>query len=98
GDSDELADQPLDARADLVTDRADGVDPLPGGIVELPVLVALAGEDGAGVAASHRDHDVRRLHGFGGQHLRLLAGDVDADLAHRLDGDRVDLTGGHGPG
>ena len=35
----------LDAAPDLVADRADGVDALPGRVVELPVLVALAGED-----------------------------------------------------
>src|SRR5690348_9332712 len=46
-DSVQLGDQPLDARADLVADGADGLDALPGGVVELPVLVALAGEDRA---------------------------------------------------
>src|ERR1044071_9141465 len=52
----ELADQRLDARVDLVTDAAHGGDVLAGGVVERPVLVALAGVDRAGVAAAHRDH------------------------------------------
>ncbi len=43
--------------ADLVADRADGLDAEAGGIVERPVLVARAREDRAGVAAAHDDHN-----------------------------------------
>ena len=56
----DLRDQGLDAGPDLVADRPYGVDALAGGVVELPVLVALAREDRARVAAAHRDHDVGR--------------------------------------
>ena len=73
---------------------ADGVEGLPGGVVEFPVLVAFAGEEGAGVAAAHGDDDVGGLDGFGGEDLRGVGGDVDADFGHGLDGDGVDLVGG----
>ena len=56
--SGERGEEVLDAQVDLVADLADGVDALAGGVVELPVLVALAGEDRAGVAAAHGDHHV----------------------------------------
>jgi hypothetical protein len=42
----EVGDQVFDAAADFVADRADGVDALAGGVVELPVQVALAGACG----------------------------------------------------
>ena len=42
---------------------------LPGGVLEVPVLVALAGEDRAGVAAAHRDDHVGGAH-LVGQRLR----------------------------
>ena len=44
-------EQPADAPFDLVADRADGGEVAAGGVVELPFLVPLAGEDRAGVAA-----------------------------------------------
>ena len=53
-----LGHQPLHALVDLVADHTHRLDILAGRIVELPVLVALAGIDRAGVAAPHRDHDV----------------------------------------
>jgi len=43
----ELRDELFDASAYLVTDRADGVDALPGRVLEDPVLVADAGDEGA---------------------------------------------------
>ena len=58
--------------------------PWPAGSVELPVLVALAREDRAGVAAAHGDDDVGGLDGVGGEDLRALGGDVDAVLGHGL--------------
>ena len=73
--------------------RADGVEVLAGRIVELPVLVALAGVDRAGVAAAHRDHDVGGAHDLVGERLRELLAHVDAELGHRLDDGRVDLVG-----
>jgi hypothetical protein len=45
----EAFDELDDAVADVVANGSDGVEVLAGGVVELPVLVALAGEDGAGV-------------------------------------------------
>ena len=57
----------------------------PAGIVELPVLVLLAGIDRAGVAAAHRDHDVGGAHDLVGERLRELLAHVDAELLHRLD-------------
>src|SRR5690606_28779691 len=73
-------------------DRTHRVDALAGRILQLPVLVALSGEDGTGVAAAHRDHDVGLLHGIHREQLRLAARDVDARLFHRFDRDRVDLV------
>ena len=67
----EAADELLDAVADLVADGADGVDALAGGVVERPVLVALAGEDRAGVAAAHRDDDVGGPDDLVGPRLRV---------------------------
>ena len=67
----QAADEDLDAAADLVADRADGVDAEAGGVVELPVLVALAGEDRAGVAAAHRDDDVGGPDDLVGPRLRV---------------------------
>src|SRR5690349_19625456 len=54
----ELADEVLDPAPDLVADRSHRIDALTSRVVEDPVLVALAGEVGAGVAAAHRDHHV----------------------------------------
>jgi hypothetical protein len=70
--------------------------PWPAGSSSFQSLVALAREVGAGVAASHGDDDVGFLDSFGGEDLGLGAGDVDADLSHRVDRDGVDLVGGFG--
>src|SRR5690242_10358114 len=43
----------LDVVSDVVADGSHGLDRLTGGVVELPVFVALPGEDRAGVAAPH---------------------------------------------
>ena len=58
----ELAQKHPDTPFDLVPDRSDVGDVHAGGVVEGPLLVALAGEEGAGVAAPHADHDVGSLH------------------------------------
>src|SRR5690606_23821946 len=87
----ELGDELLHTGANLVTDRADRLDALTGRVVELPVLVPLARKDRAGIPTAHGDHHVGCLDGRRGEDLRLRGGDVDADLPHRLDGDRVDL-------
>ena len=82
------------ASADLVAYGPYGGDVLAGGVVELPVLVAFARVERAGVTAAHGDHHVGLADGLVGQDLRLLSRDVDADLGHGLHGRRVDLSGG----
>ena len=72
------------------------VDVLAGGVVELPVLVALAGVEGAGVAAAHGDDDIGGTDDLVGPGLGELVGDVDADLGHGGDGGGVDLRAGLG--
>src|SRR5918993_4631285 len=69
GSDAELVEQAADAGVDLVADRADCVDALACGVGELPVEVALAGEDRAGVTAAHRDDDYGGLDGVGGAQL-----------------------------
>ena len=94
----QLGEQAADPALDLVADRAHRLDALARRVLELPVEVALAREDRAGVAAAHGDDDVGGLDGVGREHLRALVGDVDADLGHGLDGGRVDLVAGHRAG
>ena len=59
---DEVGDQLLDPATDLVADRPHRVDVPARRVVEDPVLVALAREERALVAATHRDHDVGDVH------------------------------------
>ena len=66
---------------------------MPGRVVELPVEVALAGEDGADVAAAHGDDDIAGLDGVGGEDLGFLVGEIDAFFAHGFGDDRVDGLG-----
>src|ERR687898_2319421 len=79
-----LAEQRLHALADLVAHPAHPVEVLLGRIVELPVFVALARVNRAGVAAPHRDHGVGGPHYFVGEWLGELLLEVHADLGHRL--------------
>ena len=51
----------LDPAADLVADWPDDVDSLADRVIEGPVFVALTWVVGAGVAATHGDHDFGRL-------------------------------------
>ena len=83
----------LDTRVDVVPDPPDGLEILPGRILESPVLVALAGVDRARVAAAHRHDDVGGAHDLVGERLGELLAHVEADLGHRLDHGRVDLVG-----
>jgi hypothetical protein len=62
GDREQVGDERTDAGVDVVADAPDDLERLAGGVVELPVEVALAGEDRAGIAAAHRDDDVAGLH------------------------------------
>ncbi len=68
----------------------------PAGSSRIPVLVPLAGEDRAGVAAAHRDDDIGGADDLVGPRLRVLGGDVDAAFGHRGDRGRVDLDAGFG--
>src|SRR5690349_11852110 len=79
------ADQLAHARLDLVANSSDRVEILARRVLELPIFVTLAGIDGAGIAAPHRDHYVRGLHHVAGQRLGQFGADVHADLTHRLD-------------
>jgi SnoaL-like polyketide cyclase len=90
----ELDQQRPDASVDVVPYGADLVEGLSGGVGEVPVEVAPSGEDGAGVAAAHRDDDVRGLDGIGGEDLGMGVVEVDAELGHRGAYDGVDLVGG----
>src|SRR4030095_9332846 len=54
----EFGDEVFDSAPDLVSDWPYGVDSSAGWVFEYPVFVAFAGVEGAGVAASHGDHDV----------------------------------------
>src|SRR5688572_26967949 len=76
----EALEQSEDADADLVADRAHGFHALTCGVLEGPVLVALAGEDRAGVTAAHGDHDVGDAHGIRREDLGHLGAHVDALL------------------
>src|SRR4051812_561179 len=79
GDS-ELVEQAADALPDVVTNGSNGVKGLACRVGQFPVLVALSGEERAGVPAAHRDDDVGGLDHFLGPGLGKLAGDIDADL------------------
>src|SRR5690349_7074670 len=91
-----VGEQSPDAFFDVVADGAYRLDVLTGRVGQLPVLVTLAGDDGAGITATHRDHHVGGVHDLVGPEFRELAGDVDADLGHRCDCGRVDLVAGFG--
>src|SRR6266581_1511602 len=86
-----LAEQLAYPAFDLVAHGPDGFEALAGGVVEVPVEVPLAGEDRAGVAAAHGDHDIGGADHLVGPGFGELAGDVDAPFSHRGDGGRVDL-------
>jgi hypothetical protein len=63
---------------EVVADVADSVEGLAVGVGNVPVEVALAGVDRAGVTAVHRDDDVGGMHHTGGELLRVGHGESDA--------------------
>lgn len=73
-------------------------DGQPGGVGQVPVEVARARVDEAGVAAAHQLHDIGCAHDFVGLGLGELLGYIDADLGQGVDDGGVDLVGGRGPG
>jgi hypothetical protein len=86
--------QRLDPLANLVSDPSDGIQVLARRILQIPVLVALAGVDRADVAAAHRDHHVRLAHHALLEPLRPLGRDIDPGLLDRLDDCGVESIGG----
>src|SRR5690606_28325554 len=94
----ELCEQGPDAGVDLVADGSDVVGGPVGRVGQLPVQVALAGVDGAGVAAAHGDHDVGGADGVVGEGLGELFRQVQPDLGHHLVDGGVDPVGGCGAG
>ena len=66
---------------------------MPGRVVELPLEVALAGEEGTGVATAHGDDDIASLDGVGGENFGSLVGEVDTFFAHGFEDDRIDRVG-----
>lgn len=89
----ESGDKFFNAPADFIADRAYSTEALPGRVVELPVKVALAGEEGAGVATAHGDDNIASLDCVGSENLGSLFGEVDTFFAHGFDDDRIDRVG-----
>ncbi|OJV60961.1 MAG: hypothetical protein BGO38_09600 [Cellulomonas sp. 73-145] len=86
----ELVEDLVDAPLDLVAHAPYAVQVQVGGVVEYPVLVALALEDRAGVPAPHGDDDVRGAHDLIGPGLGELVGDVyAAALFHDMPVDAI---------
>src|SRR4029453_17461027 len=79
---DEFSEELLNPAVDLVADAADDLDGLAGGVLELPVLIALARIDRAGIATAHGDDHIRGLDRGLGERLGELPGQIDAQLAH----------------
>lgn len=92
---DEVGEERPDATVDLIADRADGIDALTGGILEIPIEVSLAGVVGASVAAAHGDDDIGCPHSSVIEALgvRAIRVKVDAEFGHRIDHRRIDRVG-----
>src|SRR5215211_7066958 len=80
---DKLAQELLDTGVDVVADPADDLDRLAGRVLELPVLIALARIDRAGIPTTHSDDHISGPDELVGQRLGELPGQVDAHLIHR---------------
>lgn len=79
GGVEEIGDELSHELVDLVADDPAGGDVAASGVAELPVEVALAGEERAGIAAAHRDRDVRRGDGLvAGVRYRIVPERLDA--------------------
>src|SRR5690242_2041049 len=77
-----VVEQVADAAFDLVADGPHRGQVEPGRVVDGPVEVAVAGEHGAGVPATHGDDHVGGPHDLVGPGLGVLACDVDAAFGH----------------
>src|SRR5664280_804086 len=89
-----LAEQGGDAGLDVVSDRPDHLDGLAGRVGDIPVFVAFAGEDRAGVTAAHRDDHVGGADDVVCQGFGEGFGELDPPFGQRLDGQGVDLLVG----
>src|SRR5690606_27817629 len=97
--AEELVEERLRASVDLVDDGPNVVDVLAGRVGEVPVEVALAGEDGACVTTAHGDDHVGGARRFVGERLRKLLGHVQPALREYLGDSGVDvLTRGRAGG
>ena len=90
---DELPEECGDPLGDLVADGSYLVDWLAGGIGEIPVQVALARVDRAGVAAAHGDDGVGLADRLVREWLGELLREIDPDVPLRRDDGGVDLVG-----
>ena len=92
----ELVDELSDEISDLITCRADLLQRTALGIGQLPVDVALAGDERARVAAPHRDHHVGLRGQFSREALGASVSEIDPQFAHDLHDRRVHTAGGVG--
>src|SRR5687768_158450 len=88
----DLVEKPLHPPRDVVADTAHGLDVLARRVLELPVLVALAGVDRARVTAAHRYDRVCGPYELIVEGLRELLLEVGSQLGHRFGHRRVDLV------
>jgi hypothetical protein len=91
-------EESLDAGADFVADEADFVDGKILRIGERPVFATKVGEVGAGFSAAHGDEQGGIAGEVVGEELGVGGGEVDADFAHGVDDDGVDVRAGVGAG
>ena len=89
----QIGDKFLDTATDFVADGAYGIKTLSSGVVEFPVEVSLAREDGASIAAAHADNHIAGLDCPGRENLRFLVCEIDTVLAHGFNDSRVDGVG-----
>src|SRR5664279_2228902 len=85
----DLAEQGGDAGLDVVADRPYHLDGLARGVGDLPVFVAFAREDRAGVTATHGDDHVGGVHDVVGQWFGEGLGELDSPFGQGLDGQGV---------
>ena len=68
--AEQFVDKGLDPLSDVITDTADRVERLPGGVSQFPIAVADPWEIRAGVTAAHGNDNVTYLNVIGGEHRR----------------------------
>jgi hypothetical protein len=83
---------------DLLDDRTNHFDRLASGVFEVPVEVALAGIQRAGITATHGDDNVSGSGGLLGERFGELPAGIKPPLAKYCHDRWVELVGGFGPG